>query len=311
MQAKIMLLPADSAGEKLCSYAEQLLTEIAVAFSHRIVIVREKIGARSVQAYGAALTEETVEQCRACTGVICGNANAEGLDELCACLEMPLRVRSVYLPAAAGVIQPPFYVARVLGQSAALLNKAVKQAMKLAREKEMPLTWVSPVGRSANDFVSAVNVVKENFPDVRAVRLDAPSAMSLIVEQPQNAGVVLVPAYVGSIFAAAGASLCPMPGFLREFAPGKMNGVHAPVQPNVMPNADEASPIGMAYAVADLLRDTLHLETEADCLECAIENALTSGFVTRDMQRPGTNVNGEGMTGVILRQIELAGSILH
>ena len=58
-----MLLPASAPGEKLCGYAEQILTEVSAAFQHSFTLKREKIGEKSMAAYNEPLTDEAVEAC--------------------------------------------------------------------------------------------------------------------------------------------------------------------------------------------------------------------------------------------------------
>jgi len=71
VHAKIMLLPASAPGEKLCGYAEQILTEVSAAFQHSFTLKREKIGEKSMAAYKAKIGT-----------VIIPNANKGDLDEV-------------------------------------------------------------------------------------------------------------------------------------------------------------------------------------------------------------------------------------
>ena len=47
MHAKIILLPGSQTGERLCSVAEEILTDISVSFGHTFSILRDKIGEAS------------------------------------------------------------------------------------------------------------------------------------------------------------------------------------------------------------------------------------------------------------------------
>ena len=59
MHAKIVLLPGSPVGERLCGIAEEVLTDVSVAFGHTFSIVRDKIGEAAMRAYGVPLSENT------------------------------------------------------------------------------------------------------------------------------------------------------------------------------------------------------------------------------------------------------------
>ena len=54
MHAKIILLPGSQTGERLCSVAEEILTDISVSFGHTFSILRDKIGEAAERFYGTA-----------------------------------------------------------------------------------------------------------------------------------------------------------------------------------------------------------------------------------------------------------------
>ena len=57
MQARVMMLQSDEQGNRFCTYAEEVLHEVAGAFGHSLSIRLDKIGEASAAAYGTSLTE--------------------------------------------------------------------------------------------------------------------------------------------------------------------------------------------------------------------------------------------------------------
>lgn len=304
MNAKIMLLPSNATGEKLCSYAENCLTEIACAFGHSFTLLREKIGERSVQEYGTALTTETVDACRKCDAIVVGDSSSEGLETLAAELELPLQLR-----IAPEFIRPGEHgpvIARVMSLNQELLSPAVKAAFETARRENLPLVHAAPSGSGSNNWHAAVKVQAERFPQVNCLELPADRTLSFLLEQPQEVGVLLCPPYIGRMYLAAFASACSQPSLLFDAVKGKKKGLYAAVQKNRVENAGNMSPLGIILAVCELLRDTLQLEREADCLFSAAYNVYQSGWRTGDMSGDGELTDGEKIMGLIRNQIELA-----
>ena len=80
MHAKIILLPGSQTGERLCSVAEEILTDISVSFGHTFSILRDKIGEAAERTYGTPLSESTIRQCGAADAIFLGDRSAEGAD---------------------------------------------------------------------------------------------------------------------------------------------------------------------------------------------------------------------------------------
>ena len=68
---------------------------------------------------------------------------------------------------------------------------------------------------------------------------------------------------------------------------------------------------GIILACAMLLRYSLGLDKEADCVEAACRNVIAAGWRTQDMAEPGKPAIGcQGLGELICQQIELAGEII-
>ena len=308
MNGKIMLLVPDRMGEALCGWAEELIGEISLSFGSSITLVRERIGQRSRESWGAALTEETVEACRQCGGVFCGGADADGLNDLCLSLELPLRVRR--FPAYEG--RSPVTLCRVTDTEPELLAHAVMQAFSLALEEGKPLMYVSPAGKKAGaDFSNAVRVCAERTPHVFCQALSPEEMLAAVISHPEKLGVLLLPPYLARLAETAAREMSPVPALAGEYAKNSDIGVFAPVVPENAALAGQVSPVGTVKCVSRLLRETLKMENEADCLDTALNNVLRSGWHTLDMPGETPSVTAEAMLKLILEQVELAGSFMN
>ena len=93
MHAKIVLLPGSPVGERLCGIAEEVLTDVSVAFGHTFSIVRDKIGEAAMRAYGVPLSENTLRLCGQANAVFSGDADNEAEPCLLRALGMPAKSR--------------------------------------------------------------------------------------------------------------------------------------------------------------------------------------------------------------------------
>ena len=308
MNGKIMLLVPDRTGEALCAWAEEIIGEVSLSFGSSITLVRERIGQRSRESWGAALTEETVEACRQCGAVFCGGADAQGLNDLCISLELPLRVRE--FPEYGE--RSPLTHCHVTDTEPEPLARAVRQAFELAQQAGKPLMYVCPAGRKAGtDFANAVRVCAERTPRVFCQALDPEEMLAAVISHPETLGMLLLPPYLARLAETAAREMSAVPAFASEYAVSREIGVYAPVVPENAALAGQLSPVGTVKCVSRLLRETMKMENEADCLDTALENVLRSGWHTLDMPGETPSVAADAMLKLILEQIELAGSFMN
>ena len=277
MRAKIMLLPGNPAGKKMCSYAEQILTEVSAAFSHTFSLLSEKIGQDSLEAYDEALTEETVEACQNCQAVFLGDSECPGAEDLYDALNLPLRIRSFWVPQA---ICKPFehpnslWLAQMLTLSPEALQAGAQAAFRFAQETEAPLRHIAPTGAAKADWQEAIRSQENAHPLVPSSSLSAPEAMTQMIETG-NAGVILCPPYAGSIFHAAAQALHLHSELIHDASFNQEIGVYAPFVTD-SEETEFPSVEGAALAVAKLLRFSLDLPVEAGCVEAAIDNVMAA-----------------------------------
>lgn len=312
MQAKIMLLPAGSRGKALCAYAEEIFLEISAAFGHSLNTLREKIGPDSMRLFNAPLTQETLDACKRCQAVFLADSDTEGAKALYQGLNIPLRIRHFSVPESlADRNTPPqtLLLAQVVSLEQDSLFQAVRQAMQLANELEIPFHHTAPTGNNRYPWEADIKETAKKYPSLSVNALSAPEAIRKIIEEPASVGMLLCPPYAGSIFESAASSLFPFPGLQYDTGYQENIGVFAPRLS--MDDADLPHPFGTAFAVAQLLRHALHLQKEAACLEAAIHNVLSAGWRTSGMPAAGQVTDGGHIIQLICDQLAIAGEFMH
>lgn len=314
MHAKIMLLPASAPGEKLCGYAEQILTEVSAAFRHSFTLKREKIGEKSVAAYGEPLTDEAVEHCLQCQAVFLCDAECPGARDLYDALNLPLRIRSFCVPESlCGRHEAPvtLWLAQALSIDADTLRDAMHSAFTFAREADTGLSHVPPAGNSRQEWEAAIRVQEAGFANLSVSAFSAPDAMTALIASPNRLGLMLCPPYAGSMLHAAATALCNHPEMMHDAAFDGEMGVYAPCIPQHLEMDADLSPFATALSVGALLRYSLHLSREAGCVEAAVNNVLSSGYCPMDPSAPVENQkSSQELVDLICEQIAVAGELM-
>ena len=230
MRAKIMLLSSTLRDEQNARYALRILTDISAAFNHTLSVLQDKIGEKSLQACGEALSDKVISACQDCQAVFVCDGACPGLDELYDALDIPLSLRSLSVPEALcgrGESPVSLYVGTVLSLDEETLRLALRQAFLIAQEADMLLRHTAPSGASRDVWNAAVRLQETLLPQVSTVAQTAPEAVREMILSPQRAGFVLCPPYAGSILLAAGTALCAHPGVIHDMALGEGADVYA------------------------------------------------------------------------------------
>lgn len=81
MQAKIVLLPGDGIGPEVVAAAVRVLKAVETKFGHQFSFMEHKMGGCSIDAYGVALTDETLKACQAADAVLLGAVGGPKWDD--------------------------------------------------------------------------------------------------------------------------------------------------------------------------------------------------------------------------------------
>ncbi len=309
MQAKIVLLPGSPVGERLCGIAEEVLTDISVAFGHTFSIVRDKIGEAAERAYGVPLAENTLRLCGQANAVFVGDPNNEAEPFLLRALGIPAKTREF---SVGGAESARFMITRSVYGEKAALRDMFRSALRQAKEEGIRLSYVLP--ESEDDvkiFLDALEAEQTDIQYDKVEELSPSETIQALLLAPSDIGLLVTPAYAGEMCLTLATSLHGAPMLLHDACVGKKVSVVEPFIPEHVKANDELNPLGAIAGVASLLRYSLHLTQEADCVASAVKNVLDAGWRTPDMTSMGDGVNCYKMLQLVSDQINLAGELLQ
>lgn len=307
MRARIVFVWDTPYARTLQSCVQQVLTDVAVAFGHSFVIKDERMGEASVQAWGSAMTEETITACREADAAIAVLSRDDGLLELAQGVGAVLacHVYEAWPPNAidgalksgqvpAGILCYPLYGDERLADAAKIayqLTGTVRTRMReIPFDGSLKAAWLHATGTLAATYTATT-----------PVQTTLNEALGDMVTRPADVGVVFAkPGAAQSLYAVADAlSGRQSPGHIRYMGE---KALHAFVAGD---RGDGASiPLGALAAAADLLRNSLGLDREADCLLAAAANVSETAI---------TSDGGQAVDAWerISQQIALVGELLH
>lgn len=319
MRAKIMLVSGSETALGLSLFVQQILTDLAIAFGHSFVMAEEKFSALSIQEYGAAMTEETIEAAGECDGLLCLSQDEEGLAELAQGLGCLLRCRVIDLPEAmrahsllrSGLL-PRGMIACPLSDEADTLKKAAERYFERVRELAYPVAEIPFTGENKLLWERSIRPALSKYFAGQS-RRTASTAVLLkeCIAQPEYLGSVMAaPAAFASISAAATALCGKAASFVYdaywdEQGPKVYYSLIGPSAP-----ADNLNPFGALFAACDMLRYSLGLVKESEFLLTCCRNVLDAGWRTADIAENGhASVSAQAIIQLIGEQIELAAAL--
>lgn len=312
MQVKIMMLLSDKKYQRLCRCAETVLQEVAGSFGHSFSIRYEKIGKESMLAYDAELTEEAVENCLQCDGILLDDANAGGVRELLD--ELGVHLTLNYYGASSAQeseVKSDLWSGIVRSLDTVTLRNAVSSAFEAADKLLCPISYVAPNGKNEADWHKEIKAQSMLHPACVVKGYSADQMMEKILLSPDELGLVLCPPYAGGIFRAALKVLSSDPFDMHAHMMGVEHSLFASSYQGI-DGEKPLSPIAMVMALSAMLRFSAKLEKEADCVDAAVHNVLEAGWCTPDM--PVCNedmvITPEDLVDLICEQITLAGQLL-
>lgn len=192
----------------------------------------------------------------------------------------------------------------------------LRAAFRLARERRRSLcgTFSSTLPAAKQLWHTTALRVATDFPDVSARWLEAEQCAAELVTRSSYFDVLLVDSMQKPVFAGIAAGLSGS----FNLSPCVMLGDTSPMiyLPANEPDAslagrDMASPIAMILSAALMLRKSLQLNKEADCVEMAVRNVLNAGWRTADLARSGEpRVGTEAIGKLIAEQVDTAGAVM-
>ncbi|HLG15095.1 MAG TPA: 3-isopropylmalate dehydrogenase [Blastocatellia bacterium] len=169
--------------------------------------------------------------------------------------------------------------------------RVTRVAFELARLRRRHVTSVDKANVLECSWLwrDVVTAVAAEYLDVTLVHQYVDSCAMAMVARPSSFDVILTENTFGDILSDEAGAIVGSLGLLASASIGGRVGLYEPVHGSAPDIAGKgiANPLGAILSVAMLLRHTFKLESEAACVERALEETLASGHRTPDIARPG------------------------
>jgi 3-isopropylmalate dehydrogenase len=355
--SKVVLLPGDGIGPEIVAAAERLLETLGgVETSEHVV------GGASIDAHGAALTDEVLDACRSADAVLLGAVGGpkwdttdpeaprpeQGLLGLRKGLGLYANLRPVR-PSPSLASASPLRPERIAGTdllvvreltggiyfgesgrdgdrahddcayTVAEIERIAHTAFEAAERRAAglePRAKVTSVDKAnvletSRLWRETVTRVSEDHAEVELDHMLVDNAAMQLVAAPSRFDVILTENLFGDILSDESAMLTGSLGMLPSASLGdERPGLFEPVHGSAPDIAGEgvANPLATFLSVALMLRHALDREADAAAVERAVEDALSRGLRTPDLE-PGDDtdyvveVGTEEMTDAVLEAL--------
>ncbi|NLX82447.1 MAG: hypothetical protein GXZ04_01310 [Clostridiales bacterium] len=305
MRAKLLFLAEKPEYQEGMRLAQEMLSELAVAFSHSF-LMREKL------LDGEPAQQELLEMAGDHDAVVLFGSEsfADQFAAEMSCFAGMIQAKrpetiSELSRLKEGNIPAVDFIWPISDQSAVISKTAVTAC---AHAKKRGQNIVLSHNDVTKDWETAVNRAAMYAALPSPFILPLHDVMNTVLFQPEHPFVVLACADEKSLLNSL---LCFMSGteLLQHtcYVSDQLR-LHAVVPPV----SQQGVPLFSAlYAAAGAIRESLSLEQEADCLETAIDNVLASGWRTPEFGMWPKTISHEEALRLVVEQVHLAGELME
>ena len=190
------------------------------------------------------------------------------------------------------------------------ITRIARKAFEAARGRRKIVTSIDKANvlTSMHFWREVVTAVSKDYPDVQLIHMYVDNAAMQLLRNPHQFDVLLAGNLFGDILSDECAMLTGSMGLLGSASISESSfGLYEPAGGSAPDIAGKgiANPIAQILSVALMLRYSFKEEAAAKAIEAAIENTVSDGIRTGDIQSPGcTIVNTVGMGDAILKALE-------
>jgi len=189
------------------------------------------------------------------------------------------------------------------------IERIVRMAFNLAGKRRGKVTSVDKANvlESSRLWREVVTAVARDYPDVELDHMYVDNCAMQLVKNPRQFDVLVTENMFGDILSDQASMLSGSLGMLASASIGGGTGLYEPSHGSApkYTGMQRANPIATILSGAMLLRFSLNLEEEADCVERAVTGVLDLGYRSADLMEEGkTLVNTIQMGDRVIEQIE-------
>lgn len=171
--------------------------------------------------------------------------------------------------------------------------RVVRVAAQLARRRRGKLTLVDKANVLETSRLwrsITTRLMRDEFPDLQFETMLVDACAMHLIRRPADFDVIVTENMFGDILTDEAAMLAGSMGMLpsASLGSGRM-GLYEPIHGSAPDIAGQgkANPLATILSVAMLLRHSLDLAAEAECVEAAVATVIERGIVTADIAAPG------------------------
>ena len=195
--------------------------------------------------------------------------------------------------------------------SVAEVKRVVRHACRLALQRSGRVTSVDKANVLETSRLwreVATQVVRDEFPDVTLEHQLVDSMAMHLLAKPREYDVIVTENMFGDILTDEASMLAGSLGLLPSASVGEGRvGLYEPIHGSAPDIAGKgiANPYATILSAALLLRHSLGLEAEAQCIEKAVSNALDAGHLTADLAGSQAAIGTREATAAVIDQLQL------
>ncbi|MCS6887412.1 MAG: 3-isopropylmalate dehydrogenase [Chloroflexus sp.] len=183
------------------------------------------------------------------------------------------------------------------------IARVVRVAAQLARRRRGKLTLVDKANVLETSRLwrsITTRLVRDEFSDLQFETMLVDACAMHLIRRPADFDVIVTENMFGDILTDEAAMLAGSMGMLpsASLGSGRM-GLYEPIHGSAPDIAGQgkANPLATILSVAMLLRHSLDLAAEAECVEAAVASVIDHGIVTADIATPGQSIYSTSQVG--------------
>ncbi len=191
------------------------------------------------------------------------------------------------------------------------IERVIRRACRLAMERSRRVTSVDKANVLETSRLwreVASHVVRDEFPEITLEHQLVDSMAMHLLARPREYDVIVTENMFGDILTDEASMLAGSLGLLPSASLGEGRvGLYEPIHGSAPDIAGRgiANPYAAILSAAMLLRHSLGLEAEAQCIEQAVSAALAAGHLTADLAGPDAAIGTQAATRAVLDHFPL------